>query len=97
MSIDILFHVSHRGAGRYLFPLIAAARRRGATVACFFTYDGVLVAADPRLREVLGDARAVVCEESWHRFRPGEPCPVEAGSQTVNSALMAEATRVVSL
>lgn len=97
MSIDILFHVSHRGAGRYLFPLIAAARRRGARVACFFTYDGVLVAADPRLKDVLGDGRAVACEESWQRFRPGEPCPVEAGSQTTNSALVAEAARVVSL
>lgn len=97
MNIDILFHVSHRGAGRYLFPLIAAARRQGARVACFFTHDGVLVAADPRLRDALGEGRAVACEESWRRFRPGEPCPVEAGSQTVNSALMAEAARVVSL
>ncbi|GIX27422.1 MAG: hypothetical protein KatS3mg123_1303 [Burkholderiales bacterium] len=94
----MLFHVSHRGAGRYLFPLVAAARRRGgATVACFFTFDGVLVAADPRLKEVLGEGRAVACDESWRRLRPGEPCPVEAGSQTVNSALMAEAKRVVSL
>ncbi|MEW6133682.1 MAG: hypothetical protein AB1591_11050 [Pseudomonadota bacterium] len=95
--IDLLFHVSHRDAGRYLFPLLAAARRRSITVACFFTFDGTLVAADPRLKEVLGGSRAVMCEESWHRFRPGEPCPVEAGSQTVNSALMAEAKRVVSL
>ena len=44
-----------------------------------------------------GAARAVVCEESWHRFCPDSPCPVELGSQTVNSALMGEAQRVVSL
>ncbi len=97
MTIDILFHVSHRGAGRYLFPLIAAARRRGAKVACFFTLDGVLVAADPRLGEALGDGRAVVCAESWQRFCPDRPCPVESGSQTTNSALMAQAGRIVSL
>jgi hypothetical protein len=39
----------------------------------------------------------VVCEESWHRFCPGSACPVELGSQTVNSALVGEAQRVVSL
>jgi hypothetical protein len=39
----------------------------------------------------------VVCEESWHRFLPGLACPVEAGSQTSNSALMGEARKVVSL
>ncbi|MCL6555716.1 MAG: hypothetical protein K6T56_05060 [Burkholderiales bacterium] len=97
MSIDILFHVSHQGAGRYLLPLVAAARRRGATVACFFTNDGVLVVADPEIKGALGDVRAVACEESWRRFRPHEPCPIEAGSQTDNSALMAQAQRVVSL
>ncbi len=95
--IDLLFHITHRDAGRYLFPLIAAAGRRGVRVACFFTFDGVRVAADPKLKEAIGDGRAVVCEESWHRFCPGQPCPVEAGSQTVNSALMSEAKRVVSL
>lgn len=95
--IDILFHVSNHNAARYLFPLIAAAQRRGAGVACFFTFDGVRVAADPGFKEVIGNGRAVMCEESWHRFCPGEPCPVEAGSQTVNSALMGEAKRVVSL
>jgi hypothetical protein len=39
----------------------------------------------------------VVCEESWHRFCPQLACPVEAGSQTTNSALMGEARKVVSL
>jgi hypothetical protein len=39
----------------------------------------------------------VVCEESWHRFCSGLDCPVENGSQTINSALMAEAEKVVAL
>ncbi len=95
--IDVLFHVTHRDSARYLFPLIAAARRRGASIACFFTFDGVGVASDPGFKQAIGEGRAVMCEESWHRFHPGRPCPVEAGSQTVNSALMGEAKRVVSL
>jgi hypothetical protein len=77
--------------------LLAAARRRGAMVACFFINDGVLVVADPEIKGALGDVRAVACEESWRRFRPHEACPIEAGSQTDNSALMAQAQRVVSL
>lgn len=95
--IELLFHVTHRDASRYLLPLLEAAQRRSASVACFFTHDGVLVAAEPAVRAALASFRAVACEESWHRYRPGEPCPVEAGSQTSNSALMAEAQRVVSL
>jgi len=39
----------------------------------------------------------VVCEESWHRFCPSLDCPVEYGSQTINSGLMAKAVRVVAL
>jgi len=42
-------------------------------------------------------SRAVACTESWRRFRGDAPCSVESGSQTVNSALMGEARRVVSL
>lgn len=95
--VEVLFHVTHRDAGRYLLPLIEAARRRGVSVACFFTHDGVLAAADSALLAALTPFRAVACEESWRRYRAGEPCPVEAGSQTSNSALMAEAKRVVSL
>ena len=52
---------------------------------------------DAELQAALADARAVVCEESWHRFCGDAACPVELGSQTVNSALMGEAKKVVSL
>jgi len=95
--IDILFHVATEGGARLLAPLARACRRGGHPFAAFFTHEGVRGLADPDLRAGLGDARAVVCEESWHRFRGGEPCPVELGSQTVNSALAGESRRVVSL
>ena len=55
-------------------------------------------AAQRIAREVVPQVeRAVVCEDSWHKFCPGLHCPVEAGSQTGNSALMGEAKKVVSL
>lgn len=95
--MDILFHVTTAESGRLLAPLARAARRAGASFAAFFTHEGVLALQDETLRAALVEARAVVCEESWHRFCPGLACPVETGSQTINSALMGEAGKVVSL
>ena len=96
--MDLLFHVSTAAGGRLLYPLTLAARRAGCSIGAFFTHEGVLGLRDTDLTAVLGTVeRAVVCEESWHRFCPGLVCPVEAGSQTDNSALMGEAARVVSL
>jgi hypothetical protein len=96
--VDILFHVGSAAGGKLLLPLARACQRRGATFAAFFTHDGVAGLADAALREALGAAeRAVVCEESWNHHCPGTACPVELGSQTVNSALMGEARKVVSL
>lgn len=95
---DILFHVSTARGGAILLPLARACTRATRSYACFFTNDGVLGLQNPELCGVLGGAaRAVACEESWNRHRPGLACPVELGSQTVNSALMGEAVRVVSL
>lgn len=95
--MNLLFHVTTAAGGRLLLPLVRAARRAHASFAVFFTHEGVLGLKDADLVAALSGARAVVCEESWHRFCPGLTCPVENGSQTINSALMAEAERVVSL
>ena len=96
--MDILFHVTAPESARLLLPLAAAAGRCSTRFACFFTHEGVLALRDAVLVDALHPAeRTVVCEESWHRFCPDLPCPVEAGSQTTNSALMGEARKVVSL
>jgi hypothetical protein len=96
--MEILFHVSTAGGGQLLTPLAAAAARAGVDFGAFFTHEGVIGLGDPALLAALAPARrAVVCEESWHLFCPGLPCPVEAGSQTINSVLMGAAKKVVSL
>lgn len=96
--MDILFHVGTAAGGRLLYPLLLAAGRAGCRIGAFFTHEGVLGLRDTDLAAVLAHAeRAVVCEESWHKFCPDLHCPVEAGSQTTNSALMGEAKKVVSL
>ena len=95
--MDILFHVTTEAGAQFLPPLARACHRGGHAFGAFFTHEGVRGLLDAELQAALGDARAVVCEESWHRFCGDAACPVELGSQTVNSALMGEAKKVVSL
>lgn len=96
--MKVLFHVATEEGAAFLLPLALACRRGAHAFGVFFTHGGVRGLHDQRLQSALhGAARAVVCEESWHRFCPGSACPVELGSQTVNSALVGEAQRVVSL
>lgn len=96
--MDILFHVSTADGGRFLLPLAQSCRRVGCAFGAFFTHEGVLGLKDAGLQAALESAtQAVVCEESWHRYCGDTACPVEQGSQTVNSAMMGNARRVVSL
>lgn len=95
--MDILFHVSTEAGAQVLAPLARACRRGNHAFAAFFTHEGVRALRDADVQAALAGARAVVCEESWHRFCADAACPAELGSQTVNSALMGEARKVVSL
>lgn len=96
--MDVLFHVTTPNAKRFVAGLSAACVRAGISWSCFFTNDGVRALADEALVSNLCAAeRAVVCEHSWDLHMVARECPIERGSQTINSALMAEARRVVSL
>ena len=98
MNLDLLLVVStDRGAG-LLVALASASRRRGKALGCFLTNDGVKLLDDAGVRSALQGARAVVaCEYSWVRFMGDAGCPVELGSQTDHSALVARAGSVVAL
>jgi hypothetical protein len=94
---DILFHVSTEKGARILAGLARACARANVRYACFFTHEGVRALGDPALAQALaGAVRAAACEKSWQSFFPGRACPVEPGSQTVNSELVGAARRVVS-
>ncbi len=95
--MEVLFHVTTEGGATLLLPLARACQRGAHAFGAFFTHEGVRGLASPDLQAALRGARAVVCEESWHRYCADSPCPVELGSQTVNSSLMGHARRVVSL
>jgi hypothetical protein len=96
--LELLFEISTEKAADILIPLASACNRKGLSWGCFFTNDGVKSLANRAIVELVAKAaKAVVCKHSWDQFMGDQPCPVELGSQTNNSAMVAEATRVVSL
>ena len=96
--MDLMYIVSHRDALPVLLPLLRASKRRGVQWSCFFTDSGVEALDSQELQNLLScAAKAVACEFSWERYRAGTHCPIEAGSQTNNSAMTAEARHIVSL
>lgn len=95
--MDLMYLVTTAEAGGILVPLLRASRRRGIDWGCFFTNDGVRVLADENVRALVSNgSAAVACELSWERYGSGA-CPVQSGSQTDNSAMVAQAKHVVSL
>lgn len=96
--MDVLLHITTPDAAPIAAGLGWALTAEGASWACFMTNDGVKAMDNDSFSTALDHAaRAAVCEHSWDIHMAGKDCPVERGSQTVNSALMAEASRVVSL
>ena len=97
MTVDLLIVVSTDCSARVLVPLAKACRRAGVAWSCFFTNDGVKLLADDEVKNLMGAAaRAIACEYSWERFMGDSPCPVERGSQTDHSALVADTATVVA-
>jgi hypothetical protein len=96
--MNILFEISSGDASRVLVPLARACDRNAVTWSCFFTGDGVKTLARDDVRTTIaGAARAAACEVSWERYMGDQPCPVEIGSQTNNSAMVGDVDKIVSL
>jgi hypothetical protein len=97
--MKIMFEVSSGDAAKILVPLARACDRNTVTWSCFFTGDGVkTLAREDVLATIEGAAaKAAACEVSWERHMGTQPCPVEMGSQTNNSAMVGEVDKIVSL
>ncbi|TCS60601.1 hypothetical protein [Varunaivibrio sulfuroxidans] len=102
-TLDVLLHITTAKSAAVAAPLGRALSAAGIRWACFLTNDGVMGADDAAFADALeGAQRVAVCEHSWdiHMKDPHakvRSCPFERASQTVNSALMGEAGRVVAL
>jgi hypothetical protein len=98
LMLDLLLVVSTDRAAELLVPLAAAARRRNTVLGCFFTNDGVKLLGNEAVRAAIEAAgAAIACEHSWGRHMGDARCPVELGSQTDHSALVARAAKVVAI
>lgn len=96
--MKILFEVSSGDAASVLVPLARACDRNAVIWSCFFTGDGVkTLARDDVLATVAEAAKATACEVSWERHMGDQACPVEIGSQTNNSAMVGDVSKVISL
>ncbi|MBL4615182.1 MAG: hypothetical protein JKY27_09955 [Magnetovibrio sp.] len=96
--MDVLLHLTTPDAAKLAAPLGQALTRSGASWGCFLTNDGVTALDNTEFLSACADAeRVAVCEHSWDLHMTGQSCPVEKGSQTINSALMAQAAKVISL
>ncbi len=96
--MEMLFVISTDRGGRILAPLAHACIRKGIAWGCFFTNDGVRLLADSGIKNLMDMAnQAIACEHSWQRFMVEKHCPVELGSQTNHSAMLARAVRVITL
>lgn len=96
--MDVLLHLTTPDAVRIAAPLGRALTKQRARWGCFLTSDGVKALNDVDFIIALqGAERVAVCEHSWDLHMLGKDCPVEKGSQTINSALMAQAAKVISL
>ncbi len=96
--MDVLMHLTTASSAAIAAPLGRALSAQGATWGCFLTNDGVTALGHDGFLEAAKSAqRIAVCETSWGQHMAGKPCPAELGSQTINSELMANADKVVSL
>jgi len=96
--MKIMFEVSSGDSANLLVPLARACDRNAVTWSCFFTGDGVkTLAREEVLATVAGALKATACEVSWERHMGDQPCPVEIGSQTNNSAMVGYNDKVISL
>jgi sulfur relay (sulfurtransferase) complex TusBCD TusD component (DsrE family) len=96
MKIHIV--VSTSNSTQIALGISKAATRAALEWSVFFTSDGVRTLKDPEFIDMLSKASsAVSCQESWKRYMDNIPCPVVLGSQTSNSAMVGDATHIVSL
>jgi len=96
--MDLLIIVSTAQSRAIAEALAMAARRAGINWGVFVTNDGVRTLSDPGFAETLkGASKAIACQDSWRQHMGDSHCPIEAGSQTSNSALVGIAAHIVSL
>ena len=96
--MKILFVISNPKTADVLQGISEACSRANQAYLCFFTGDGVKLLGDEKIIMTIQTAeRNVVCEHSWEKHFSSQPLPIERGSQTDHSGMIAMVDRVISL
>tara|TARA_B100000686_G_C15818633_1_gene492417 strand:+ start:160 stop:453 length:294 start_codon:yes stop_codon:yes gene_type:complete len=97
--MDVMLHVTSRDSGKIAMPIMRALKRSNANWGCFLTNDGVeLLDNKDFIVALSGSTQSMACEYSWEKSgRSLEDCPIARGSQTFNSTMMGNASRLISL
>ena len=96
--MKILFVISNPKTSEVLKGISEACSRAKQEYLCFFTGDGVQLLQDEKIISVIQTAeRNVACEHSWEKHFSTQELPIEKGSQTDHSGMIAMVDRVVSL
>ena len=96
--MNLLLIVSHKNLEAFLCPFISQLVERGIQFQCFFTGEGVLNLEQSELIDLLKkSSSSVVCHQSWQKFFNKTSSPINEGSQTNLSEMIADQVKVVSL
>lgn len=96
--MNILLVISHNDLEKFLQPLLEKFNERKINFSCFFTGTGVLNLTDSKLLKILNiSSKAIVCHQSWEKYFPEKKSPIEEGSQTNLSEMIAGDYKVFSL
>ena len=96
--MKILFVISNPETADVLKGISEACSRANQEYLCFFTGDGVKLLQENKIVTAIQSAeRNVACEHSWEKHFSTQKMPIEKGSQTDHSAMIAMVDRVVSL
>ena len=94
----VLFVISHQNASKVFEPLAMSCIRQNISYECFFTGIGVKNLNESALEYVIQSAqKSIVCHQSWEIHCQNNKSPVEEGSQTNLSEMIAKHDRVISL
>ena len=96
--MKILLVISNPKTADILQGISESCSRAKQEYLCFFTGDGVKLLQDDEIIAAIQTAeRNVACEHSWEKHFSSQQLPIEKGSQTDHSGMIAMVDRVVSL
>jgi len=96
--VNLLLIISHKNLELFLNPFLSKLIENEINFQCFFTGSGVLNLEEKKLITLLEkSSSSIVCHQSWQKFFKEKQSPIDEGSQTNLSEMIAKEVKVISL